>query len=74
MEKMDIKKLLVSFVAVLSVLLLVSTVSATNVTNVAKVTIDGVNASNKPAIIAGETVTVKVIFTSNVSASNCIKH
>lgn len=69
MKKMDIKKLLVSFVAIISVLLLVSTVSAAidfTVNEFDEVTIDGVEiypTTNEPAIIAGETVTVKVIFT-----------
>lgn len=68
---------MVSFVTIAMALFLVATVSAiytqdgTGVT-VTDITIDGISiatGTNYPALIAGETVTVKVYFTANVDAS-----
>ena len=66
--KMDTKKLLVSFVALLSVFLLASTVSAVVSFNVDRVTVDGIEVSPTPntvSLVAGETATVKVYFTAD---------
>ena len=71
-QKMNMKNLMVFSVAIVSLLLLVSTVSATfsgDTTAYSNpvITIDGVNIlSDDVSIVAGETVTVKVWFTSNV--------
>lgn len=67
--KMNMKKLLVSFVTIMSILFLVSTVSAVDFTNVV-VKVDGIDWTNDLALIAGETVTVEVFFTSNVNSSD----
>jgi hypothetical protein len=68
--KMKTKNLMVSFVAVALALFLAATVSASDY-SVSDVTVDGVSAMyGSPAIIAGETVTVKVYFTSDVNASD----
>lgn len=67
--KMDIKKLLVSFVAIASVLFLVASVSAASFSNV-EVTVDSIDALDNPSVIAGELVTLKVFFTSSVDSSD----
>ena len=68
---METKKLLVSFMMLVSVLFLAATVSAvTNVGAINSVEVDGINVSDNPAIIAGETVLVKVEFTSDVNVSD----
>jgi hypothetical protein len=67
--KMKTKNLMVSFVAVAFALFLVATVTAADF-NITKVTVDGVDALTSPAILAGDTVTVKVYFTANVNASD----
>ena len=66
--KMNTKNLMVSFIAMALTLFLAVSVSASF--DVAKVTVDGINVSNDPSIVAGETVTVKVYFDSNVNASD----
>lgn len=65
---MNTKNLMVSFIAMALTLFLAVSVSASF--DVAKVTVDGINVSNDPSIVAGETVTVKVYFDSNVNASD----
>lgn len=70
-KNMETKKLLVSFMMLVSVLFLAATVSAvTNVGAINSVEVDGINVSDNPAIIAGETVLVKVEFTSDVNVSD----
>jgi len=60
--QMRAKRILVSLLAIASFLLLMSTVSALDITSV---TVDGVEAnSDDAAVIAGETVTIKVYFTA----------
>lgn len=70
---MQTKKILVSFLAVVSVLLLVATVSASEITSNPTVKVDDTyidfangNAVNTVAVRAGETISVKVGFTSLV--------
>ncbi|MBU2615474.1 MAG: hypothetical protein KKC19_00015, partial [Nanoarchaeota archaeon] len=69
-NKMNAKKLLVSFVMLVSALLLVSTVSAAG--NLADgnvvLEVNGINVLDNPAIVVGETVLVRVEFTSEVNA------
>jgi len=68
--KMDIQKNLGFFVVVLtSILLLSVTVSAADFSNV-DVTIDGVDALDNAALVAGQTVTVKVYFTSDITTDD----
>ena len=72
--KMNIKNLMVSFVVLAGILLLTATASAVtplpytdNGFTVTQVTVDGADASNDDvALIAGETVTLKVYFTMGV--------
>ncbi|KKL18517.1 hypothetical protein LCGC14_2474730 [marine sediment metagenome] len=69
---MDInKKLLVSFLAFVSVLFLAVTVSAASplATNL-DVEVDGIDWNNDPAIMVGDTVSVRVEFTSLENASD----
>ena len=61
---MNTKKLLVSFVMLVSLLFVVSTVSAAALTNNPVVKIDEVNVNSNPAIATGTTVLVKVEFTA----------
>jgi len=67
---METKKLLVPFIMLVSILFLAATVSAANVGTIKSVEVDGINVSDNPAIIAGETVLVKVEFESDVNASD----
>jgi hypothetical protein len=69
-KNMEIKKLLVSFIMLVSVLFLVPIVSAVDVGSIISVEIDGIDVGDDPAIIVGDTVLVRVEFTSNVSASD----
>jgi len=72
---MDTKKLLVSFCAVAIALFLVMTVSAIGSTgdlalqDSVEVEVNGVDVNLTPAIIAGETITVKVVFKAETDAS-----
>ena len=72
--KMNAKKLLVSFLAIMSVLLLVVTVSAASeLVDVQKVKVNGISSfggSGDISVIAGETLTVEVFFTALETASN----
>lgn len=70
MKNMETKKLLVSFLMFAFVLFLAASVSAVDVTSSVDVEVDGIDWHNDPAIIAGETLTVKVEFTSDVNASD----
>ena len=73
MSKMNTKKFLVSFLVLVSVLFL-ATVSAAPPLTVSdaidSVEIDGIEWDNSPAIVVGDTVTVRVEFTSAVNASD----
>lgn len=66
------KKILVSFSAIVTLLLLVMTVSAANLTenNVIDVEVNGLNWIEFPAVVAGDTIIVRVEFTSDVNASD----
>ena len=66
------KKILVSFSAIVTLLLLVMTVSATNLTenNAIDVEVNGLNWDGSPAVVAGDTIIVRVEFTSDVNASD----
>jgi len=67
---MNTKKLLVSFVMLLSVLSLVATVGAAQLATVSKVEVDGLNVNSNPAIVVGDSVDVRVEFNSLVNASD----
>jgi len=68
---MNAKKTLVSFMAIAFVLCLVATVSAADLANINSVEVNGLNAmTNNVAVLAGDTITVKVDFTSSVNASD----
>ncbi len=66
------KKFLVSFLLAVSVLLVAVNVSAAAISNSSQwnVEVDGVNVSSNPAIVVGDTVTVRVDFSSLVNASD----
>jgi len=68
------KKLLVSFLAFVSVLFLAVTVSAADVVSggptAIDVEVDGIDWDNDPAIIVGDTLSVRVEFTSDVNAQD----
>ncbi len=65
------KKILVSFSAIVSLLLLVMTVSAASpLGTIDRVEVDGLNWLESPAIVAGNTISVRVEFTSDVNASD----
>src|SRR3989344_7998750 len=68
--KMNTKKLLVSFVMLLSVFLSLATVSAAQLATLSSVEVDGLNVNSDPALVAGETVDVRVEFSSLVNASD----
>ena len=70
MKNMETKKLLVSFLLFVSVLFLTASISAADVGTINEVEINGIDVLDDPAIIAGETVLVKVEFTSDVNASD----
>jgi len=67
---METKKLLVSFMMLVSVLFLVPIVSATDVTSAIYVEVDGIDAGDDPAIIVGDTVLIRVEFESDVNTSD----
>jgi len=72
---MDTKKLLVSFLTVMSVLLLVATVSATDeLVDINHLKVDGLTitsgGSEDVSVIAGETLVVEVFFEALEDASN----
>ncbi|MDP2628790.1 MAG: hypothetical protein Q8P15_02750 [Nanoarchaeota archaeon] len=67
--KMNTKQIFVSFLAIATVLILVANVSAGLAVNTVKV--DDTNvANNDVSIVAGDTISVKVSFTSDVDASD----
>jgi len=66
-EKMNAKNILVSFLLIASVLFLATAVSATTVSDVK---VNGVSAlGDDLAVTAGDTISVKVIFTADADAS-----
>ncbi|MCK5150149.1 hypothetical protein KAJ87_04460 [Candidatus Pacearchaeota archaeon] len=67
---MKSKNLMVSFVAIVMALFFVATASALIASS--EVTIDGVEVGDNPAIIAGETITIKVYFTADANASEVV--
>ena len=71
---MNMKKILVSFSAIVSLLLLVMTVSAaaslTVGNTIDRVEVNGLDWTENPAIVAGDTISVRVEFTSDVNASD----
>jgi len=67
---MNAKKLLVSFVMLVSVLFLISTVSAQ--ATVTKVEINGVNVNNNPSVLSGETLSVRVEFEALENAKDVV--
>ncbi|MDP3987410.1 MAG: hypothetical protein Q8P81_04265 [Nanoarchaeota archaeon] len=66
-NKMNAKKLLVSFVVLVSALFLVSTVSAAQLADDVVVEVNGMNVVGNPAIVVGETISVRVEFSSLVN-------
>lgn len=70
--KMDTKKILFSFLAVVSVLFVMSTlVSAADTVTNYTVEVNGIAADGGDiSVVAGDTITVEVFFTADVSASN----
>ncbi|MEX0921092.1 MAG: hypothetical protein WDZ62_02400 [Candidatus Pacearchaeota archaeon] len=67
-NKMNVKKLMVSFAILVSVLFLAVSVSAQTADNVV-VEVNGIEASENPAIVVGETIFVRVEFEALESAS-----
>ncbi|MDP7520609.1 MAG: hypothetical protein QF567_00015 [Candidatus Pacearchaeota archaeon] len=68
---MNIKNLVVFFLTIVGILFLVTTISAAEVTNNLQVTIDDIDVSSDDvSVIAGEVITLKAFFTSNVDASD----
>ncbi len=74
MNKMNTKKLTVSFLVFVSVFALIATVSAVASTSqlgtISTVQVDQVNVNNNPAIVAGDNVNVRVDFASLVNTSD----
>ena len=69
-NRMD-KKFLVSFLLAVSFLFLIATVSAAGQSaTITKVEINGVNVNDNPVVTVGDTVTVRVDFSSVVNASD----
>ncbi len=64
---MDIKKLLVSFVMLVSILFLAANVSAQQLADNVVVEVNGVNANSNPAIVVGDILFVRVEFDSLVN-------
>src|SRR3989344_9017719 len=65
------KKFLVSFLLAVSVLFLAATVSAAGpLATITNVEVDGVNVNSNPAIVVGDSVTIRVDFNSLVNASD----
>jgi len=65
------KKFLVSFLLAISVLFIIATVSAAGeLATIPKVEVDGVNVNSHPAVVVGDTLTVRVDFNSLVNASD----
>ncbi len=67
---MNTKIFLVSLIALVSILFLAATVSAANITTSIDVEVDGIDWSTSPAIVVGDTVSIRVEFKSDVNASD----
>jgi len=67
---MNTKKFLVSLFVLVSALFLVTTVSAAPLATIDLVEVDGLDATTSPAIVVGDTITVRVEFTSLENASD----
>ncbi len=67
---MNTKKILVSLLALVSIFFLAVTVSSAQLATIDSVEIDRVNVASSPAIVAGDTIIVRVEFTSFVNASD----
>ena len=69
---MENKKLIVSLMTIVSLLFVATLISATSddLASNLKVKVDDVNIDRHPAIIAGESVEIRVIFDSDVNASD----
>ena len=70
--KMDIKKLLVSFMVLVSVLFLAASVSAAELADNTAIEVNGIDATFNPAIVVGETLFVRVEFDSLATISDVI--
>ena len=70
-QNMKAKKLMVSFLMFVSVFILATAVvSAAPLATISSVEVDGVDASDSPALVVGDTVSVRVEFNSLVNASD----
>jgi len=70
-HKMETKRFLVSFLLAVSVLLLAVNVSAADLASITDVEVDGISAvTDTPAIVVGDTVTIRVEFSSLVNVSD----
>ena len=67
---MNTKNLLVSFAMLFSVLFLAAAISAAPIGTITNVEVDGLSVNSNPAIVAGNTVDVRVDFNSLVNASD----
>lgn len=68
---MNTKNLMVSFCTLAIVLFLAGMVSAANLANIDSVEVEGVNVSlYDAAVVAGDTLTVQVVFTAEIDATN----
>ena len=68
-NKMNTKKLLVSFAMLVSILFLAVSVSAQQLADNVVVEVNGVNVLQNPAIVVGDSIFVRVEFASLVNAS-----
>lgn len=67
---MNTKNLMVFFMVIASVLLVTTNVAAVDLASTLDVEINEIDVANDPALIAGETVILKVTFTSDVNDTN----
>jgi uncharacterized membrane protein len=67
---MNTKNLMVSLCAVAIAMFLVVTVSAANLASNVEIEVDDINVADNPAVVAGETVAIEVVFTADVDASD----
>jgi hypothetical protein len=69
-KKMNTKNLMVFLMVIASILLVTTNVAATDLASTLDVKINDIDVAANPALIAGDTVTVKVFFTSDVNDTN----
>ena len=67
---METKKLLVSFLLFVSILFLTVSVNAADVGTINEIEVNGIDVADNPAIIAGETVFLRIEFESDINASD----